>query len=100
MQGGLMNDTNKRRLATVVAAAALLGAASAQAQPRIERHEHVRYATPHWVFDDRYHHNHYYPAVGYAVDVLPPGNIAVRFRGGDFWFHSGVWYRHAGPRYV
>ena len=95
-----MNDTNKRRLAAVLAAAALLGAAGAQAEPRGERHERARYATPHWVFDDRYHHNHYYPAVGYAVDVLPPGNIAVRFRDGDFWFHSGVWYRHAGPRFV
>jgi hypothetical protein len=32
--------------------------------------------------------------------VLPPGNLAVHFRGGDFWFHSGVWYQHAGPRFV
>lgn len=88
---------------------ALLGAlglctAAAQAQPRREgrerEHERPHYATPHWVFDDRYHHNHYYPAVGYAVDVLPPGNIAVHFRGASFWFHSGVWYRHVGPRYV
>jgi len=70
----------------------------AQAQPRREFHE--RYATPHWVFDSRYHHNHYYPAIGYGVEILPPGNIAVRFRGGDFWFHSGVWYQHVGPRYV
>ena len=30
-----------------------------------------------WVYDDRYHHNRYYPAVGYAVTTLPPGNIVV-----------------------
>ena len=74
---------------------------AAQAQPRFAReHERVRYATPHWVFDDRFHHNHYYPALGYAVEALPPGNLAVAFRGGNFWFHSGVWYQRAGPRFV
>jgi hypothetical protein len=73
--------------------------AVAQAQPRRE-HERERYATPHWVYDDRFHHNRYYPARGYMVDVLPPGNIAIGFRGAQFWFHSGVWYQRSGPRYV
>lgn len=93
-----MDKRKSRLVAAALLVASLAGAAGAQAQPRAR--EHVRYATPHWVFDDRYHHNHYYPARGYAVDVLPPGNIAVRFRGGDFWFHSGVWYRHVGARYI
>jgi hypothetical protein len=94
---------NRRKTATIAAlllGGVLAGAMAAHAEPRGERREHARYATPHWVFDDRYHHNHYYPAIGYGVAVLPPGNIAVRFHGGDFWFHSGVWYRHVGPRYV
>src|SRR4030095_11045289 len=59
-----------------------------------------RFHTPHWVFDDRFHHNHYYPALGYSVAVLPAGNIGVNFGGGRFWFHSGVWFQQAGAGYV
>ena len=77
-----------------------LSAPAVQAQRLVREHERERFATPHWVFDDRYHHDHYYPALGYAVNALPPGNIAIAFRGGNFWFHSGVWYQHVGPRYV
>src|SRR4051812_20380734 len=62
------------------------------------RQEHYR--TPHVVFDDRFHHNHYSPRVGYAVTALPPGRVEVRFRGAPFFFHSGVWYRHVGPNFV
>ena len=94
---------------TTVAAAlavALLFQSAAQAEPRHEfRHEarerdRPRYSTPHWVYDSRYHHDHYYPAFGYRVRVLPPGHIAIRFRGDAFWFGGGVWYRHVGPHYV
>ena len=93
---------NKRIARAVLVAATLSSAALAQAQERraVREHERERFATPHWVYDDRFHHNRYYPARGYAIDVLPPGNIAVTFRGGQFWFHSGVWYQHVGPRYV
>ena len=83
----------------VFVVATLISVASAQAQPRRE-HERERYATPHWVYDDRFHHNRYYPARGYVVDLLPPGNIAIGFRGAQFWFHSGVWYQRSGARYV
>jgi hypothetical protein len=86
--------------------AALLGisplfASSAGAQPH-DRHEHAheRYNTPHWVFDDRYHHNHYYPAIGYSVAVLPPGYVAVGFRSGRYFYRAGVWYQPAGPGFV
>lgn len=89
-----------RRVALAALAIVALCSSAAQAQPRREARPHQRYSTPHWVFDDRYHHNHYYPARGYAVAVLPPGNIAIHFRSGDFWFHAGVWYQHVGPRYV
>jgi hypothetical protein len=85
----------------ILVAATFACAAGAQAQDRrIREHERERFATPHWVYDDRFHHNRYYPARGYVVDVLPPGNVAITFRGSPFWFHSGVWYQRQGPRYV
>jgi hypothetical protein len=76
----------------------MVGMVSAQAQHREFARE--RFHTQHWVYDDRFHHNHYYPALGNSVAVLPPGNVGVNFRGGRFWFHSGVWYQQAGPSYV
>ncbi len=68
----------------------------------VERREiqRERFHTDHWVFDDRFHHNHYYPQHGYAVPALPAGHLALRFRGEPFFFHSGVWYRRAGPSFV
>ena len=80
----------------VLAVAALLVAGSAQAQHR----ERERFRTEHWVYDNRFHHDHYYPVVGYRVGVLPPGHVEVRFRGEPFWFHSGVWYHRVGPQFV
>lgn len=52
------------------------------------------------VFDDHFHHNHYYPARGYAVPGLPLGLLTVPFRGSPLFFHSGVWYQRTGPGYV
>src|SRR2546421_12127929 len=90
------------RLAAAFLAAALLSMSLAHAQERRERREHERerFQTPHWVFDDRFRHNHYYPAPGYSLAVLPPGNLALMFGGARYWFHSGVWYQSAGPGYV
>ena len=89
-------------IAAVFFAAAPLLVSHANAQERHERRDHVRerFQTPHWVFDDRFHHNHYYPSVGYSLSILPTGNIAVGFRGGRFFFHSGVWYQRGGPGFV
>jgi Family of unknown function (DUF6515) len=91
-----MNGHPSRRTAEIAALLALLacGISAAHAQP------HERYRTEHFVYDDRFHHNHYYPVVGYGVHALPPGNVAVTFRGGSFYFHSGVWYRSSGPGFV
>jgi len=75
---------------TILGLLLLALAASAQAQ----------YRSPHWTYDDRYHHRHYYPAVGYSVAVLPPGYVSVNFGGGRWFFHGGVWFRGAGPSYV
>jgi uncharacterized protein DUF6515 len=70
-----------------------------------ERHERgelrrERYDTPHWRYDDRFHHDRYYPQLGYRVTVLPPARVEIRFRGEPFFFHSGVWYRPVGPSFV
>src|SRR5438876_1307091 len=90
------------RLAAAFLAAAVLSVSLAHAQERRQRREHERerFQTPHWVFDNRFHHDHYYPALGYPVAVLPPGNVAIAFGGGRYWFHSGVWYQAAGQGYV
>jgi hypothetical protein len=61
---------------------------------------HAQYRSPHWTYDDRYYHHHYYPAIGYSVAVLPTGYLTVSYGGGRFFFHSGVWFRAAGPSYV
>jgi hypothetical protein len=76
-------------------------APNAYAQPH-ERFAHVapRYETPHWAFDGRFNHDHYYPVPGYSVSALPPGHLALNFGGGHFFFHAGVWYRQAGAQFV
>src|SRR5947207_10523416 len=72
----------------------------AQAQHERREHERERFRTPHWVFDDRFHHNHYYPVPGYTLTVLPDGHVVANVRGGRFFFHSGVWYQAAPAGYV
>jgi hypothetical protein len=87
----------------LVLAACSLAATGAQAQERHDRRGHEAgrpYRTPHMVFDNRYHHGHYYPAPGYAVTALPPGYAIVRFHDRRFFFHGGVWYQPSGPGYV
>lgn len=51
-------------------------------------------------FDQRYHHDHYYPARGYAMPALPTGAVSIRFGGGDYFVHGGVWFRPFGGRFV
>ena len=82
--------------------AALVIALPAHAQRREHEREHERerFQTPHWAFDDRFHHNHYYPVPGYAVTVLPAGHLVVNYRGGRYFYHSGVWFKPAGAGFV
>jgi hypothetical protein len=91
-----------RALGMIAACIVLAAPVHAQERRHEERRDfgHERYANPHWVYDDRFHHNHYYPAAGYSVNLLPPGNIGITFRGGRLFFHAGVWYQAAGPAYV
>jgi hypothetical protein len=90
----------KQALAVLCLAAAPFIAIPVHAQDRREFREQDRYRSPHWVYDNRYRHAHYYPALGYAVPILPEGNIAVTFGGGRLFFHGGVWFRAAGASYV
>jgi hypothetical protein len=67
----------------------------------MERHEfHEPYRTPHWTFDDRFHHDHFYPAPGYAIGAMPDGHIGVNFGGSRFFYQAGVWYQPSGTGYV
>lgn len=50
--------------------------------------------------DDRYHHDHYYPAPGFVFGTLPTGSMSIAWHGGSWFFHGGVWFRPVGPRYV
>ncbi|WP_426143473.1 DUF6515 family protein [Pseudomonas sp. DWP3-1-2] len=37
---------------------------------------------------------------GYVIDRVPPGYSRVPYRGQDFFYSEGYWYRPDGPRYV
>jgi hypothetical protein len=50
--------------------------------------------------DQRYHHDHYYPGPGFTVRGLPAGSVSINWRNGTWFFHSGVWFRPVGPRFV
>ena len=94
---------NKPLLA--VAALSLLiglsGSASAQDIPDHRAvHPSVNGRAPHLQLDQRYNHNHYYPARGYETRVLPRGSISIGFGGGQFFFQGGVWFRALGGRFV
>lgn len=67
-----------------------------QVEPRRQPAERA----PQLRFDDRYHHDHYYPPRGYAVTAVPRGSLGVRFGASRFWFDSGVWYQPVGGRFV
>jgi len=91
----------KKLLIALLAAAPLFAHADGRERDREREHEHERYRTPHVQFDDRFHHDHYYPRVGYGVAVLPTGNIALSYRGGGrYFFHAGVWYAPGPAGYI
>jgi hypothetical protein len=92
------------RIFTVVAcvlAISSLFAVAVMAQDHHDRdRRQERYRTPHWVYDNRYHHDHYYPSHGYVVRALPPGYTAVSFGNGRLFFQGGVWYQTSGPGFI
>ncbi|MBV8603312.1 MAG: hypothetical protein JO224_01380 [Pelomonas sp.] len=75
------------QLLTLAAAAALATA------PALADEHHDRYVQGRMVLDARYHHDHYYPAVGFFAPVVPRGSVSIVFGGGSYWYGGGVWYR-------
>jgi hypothetical protein len=51
-------------------------------------------------FDARHGHNHYYPARGSYVRVLPAGYRGFYYHGSRYYFYGGVWYRPYGGRFI
>ncbi|KEZ72436.1 hypothetical protein C5I_0119520, partial [Pseudomonas syringae pv. syringae FF5] len=37
---------------------------------------------------------------GYAIDRVPGGYSRIPYRGQDYYYSGGYWYRPQGPRYV
>lgn len=107
-----MNKTAMRIGLGLVAAACLGAGALAQdrhdrseRQDRPERPERPQRERgpergPAAHFDDRYHHDHYYPERGAVIGVLPGGAVSIGFRDRNFFFRGGVWYQPMGGRFV
>ncbi|MFZ1907661.1 MAG: DUF6515 family protein, partial [Burkholderiales bacterium] len=96
-----------RLFAACIAAAALLtGVAHADDRHDRDRHDRdrhetdSRYRSPHWVYDNRYRHGRYYPALGYAVPVLPGGYLTLSFGGRRLFYQGGVWFGVGSGGYV
>lgn len=87
------------RLTKVLQAAVLLLLSLNMANAMADRkgHGHQGY---HRHYDSRHHHNRYYPSVGLFVNIIPSGHHVVRYRNDPYYFHSGVWYRSSGARFV
>lgn len=87
-----------RPLAAVAALFVLAGGAHAE-KPH-EREHHGEFRGREWAYDQRYAHNHFYPARGYVVAGLPAGAVGITFSGGRYWYQGGVWFRPSGPKFV
>jgi hypothetical protein len=91
---------SSRLLAAVTLSAGVMGASTAFATRPGEHEWHGERHPAHEWHDVRYHHDHYYPARGVYVDVLPPRAVITVHGGVHFYFSGGVWYRPEGPRFV
>lgn len=82
--------------------AAITAFSSAHAQPRHDgpEHQEARFGSPHWVLDSRFHHDRYYPTLGYHVAALPPGSLALHVGADRLFFQAGVWFRPVGREFV
>ncbi|WP_077036871.1 DUF6515 family protein [Pelomonas sp. KK5] len=92
----------KKNLLPLIACSLLvLGCGLASAQPRDRDRDHDRRGPPPrgWVMDNRYHHDHYYPPIGFRASVLPGASISIGFGPDRFWYSSGIWYRPYGGGY-
>lgn len=78
----------------------LTGTASADERSDGRRDAGAPYRAQHWIYDDRYHHGHYYPTIGYSVAALPPGYLALGFSNRRFFFEGGVWFAPSAGGFV
>jgi hypothetical protein len=101
--------------APILVASTLLSAVAAHAQQGPDDHhgggprgEGPHAAAPHpggpgpgpMHFDGRFHHDLFYPAIGWNVPLLPDGAISIVFGNGHFFFSGGVWFQPVGGNYV
>jgi hypothetical protein len=75
----------------------LLGSGLALAEGRGHGPGGPREVQGRMVYDNRFHHDHYYPAPGYVARTLPRSSLTVGFGADRYYFHSGIWYRPYGP---
>ena len=92
----------KTRLPVTAATWAVLACLSSAvpAQERPPHHAPMVRHEPQLLIDERYHHDHYYPPHGNAVPALPGGSISIGYRGSNYFFHGGVWFRPLGGRFI
>ncbi|UVL83285.1 glycine zipper family protein [Pseudomonas sp. B21-028] len=68
------------------------------------RPEHDNRPDQHWAGRPDGHGNGWGPGPqyrpGYVIDRFPDRNYRVPYRGQDYFFSGGYWYRPQGPRYV
>lgn len=67
--------------------------------PRAERGNSAPRGAP-LHHDARHRHDHYYPARGHIAPGLPGGALRIGHGGGHYHFHSGVWWRPHGGRFM
>jgi uncharacterized protein DUF6515 len=89
-----------RALAAFALLAIVTGPSVAFATRPGEHEWHDSHHGRHEWHDVRYHHDHYYPARGVYIDVLPPRAVITVHGGVRFYFSGGVWYRPEGARFV
>ena len=65
-----------------------------------DRQDNAYYKKRGYELDKRYRHNRYYPPRGQVEKVLPPAYRRIPYRGTNYYYHSGVWYRPSGSRFT
>lgn len=73
-----------------------------QQQERFDRRDKRSFQPPprDYRIDRRYDHDRYYPKSGHSVIKLPDKHYSIRYHDRDYYFHSGIWYRPIGTRFV
>jgi hypothetical protein len=69
-------------------------------EPRTHVDEDRSYRERGYKLDTRYHHNHYYPPRGRVIRTLPKHYRVVPYRGVNYYFNAGIWYRRSGVNFT